>query len=53
MLIERLFSSWAARFYRQNPGDFAPNQQTEAKIEKYRAAFDALVTQAPPVAKKV
>lgn len=26
MLIERLFSTWAARFYHNNPGDFVRNQ---------------------------
>jgi hypothetical protein len=41
MLIERLFSSWAARFYRNNPQDFAPALLTDEKVEKYRAAFDA------------
>jgi hypothetical protein len=41
MLIERLFSSWAARFYRNNPQDFAPALLTAEKVEKYRAAFDA------------
>ena len=42
MLIERLFSTWAARFYHNNPGDFCRNQLTEQKIEKYRSTFDAM-----------
>eukprot|EP01050_Picozoa_sp_SAG11_P028925 SAG11_NODE_7939_length_1079_cov_1.144898_1_plen_81_part_10 len=49
MLIERLFSTWAARFFRNNPGDFVPHQQTEDKIAKYRTAFDALVEAQPLV----
>ena len=42
MLIERLFSTWALRFYHNNPGDFARNQLTEQKIAGYRKAFDAM-----------
>ena len=41
MLIERLFATFAARFYRNNPGDFCPAQLTEEKIEQLRAAFES------------
>ena len=43
MLIERLFSSWAARFYRNNPQDFAPALLTPEKVEKFRQAFNTAV----------
>eukprot|EP01052_Picozoa_sp_SAG31_P015587 SAG31_NODE_1006_length_10432_cov_3.272718_4_plen_239_part_00 len=48
MLIERLFSTWAARFYHNNPGDFCRNQLTLEKIEKYRSAFDAMSAKTQP-----
>eukprot|EP01043_Picozoa_sp_COSAG02_P082898 COSAG02_NODE_21027_length_806_cov_0.687412_1_plen_268_part_11 len=44
MLIERLFSSWAARFYRNNPQDFAPALLTPEKVEKFRQVFDTAAT---------
>ena len=47
MLIERLFSAWAARFYRNNPQDFAPALLTPEKVEKLRQAFDAAVAATP------
>ena len=40
MLIERLFSAWAARFYRNNPGEFAKSLLTEDKVALIREAFD-------------
>jgi hypothetical protein len=46
MLIERLFSSWAARFYRNNPQDFAPALLTPEKVEKYRTSFNEAATAA-------
>eukprot|EP01047_Picozoa_sp_COSAG01_P065695 COSAG01_NODE_8920_length_2613_cov_69.540971_2_plen_654_part_01 len=50
MLIERLFSSWAARFYRNNPQDFAPALLTPEKVEKYRTSFNEAATAAAAVA---
>ena len=47
MLIERLFSTWAARFYRNNPGDFAPALLPRAKVEKFGSAFDAFAKAHP------
>ena len=41
MLIERLFATFAARFYRNNPGDFCPAQLTEEKIEQLGTAFES------------
>ena len=47
MLIERLFATWAARFYRNNPGDFAPALLPRAKVEKFGSAFDAFAKAHP------
>ena len=45
MLIERLFSAWASRFYRNNPGDFAMSLLTSEKVAQVREAFDKFASE--------
>ena len=47
MLIERLFSTWAERFYRNNPGDFAPSLLSRPTVEKFGMAFDTFAKEHP------
>ena len=47
MLIERLFSAWAARYYRNNPGDFAASLLPRPKVEQIGKAFDTFAKEHP------
>ena len=44
-VVQRLFSAWASRFYRNNPGDFAMSLLTEEKVAQVREAFDKFASE--------